>query len=97
MCKSHASLRTQISRMFCSALLFSVSQAMSRPCYSSIITHATQHRPALVFAPTRKHARMTAMDLLSFAAADGNQLWWVSPKPSNPKTLKHQTLKPPNP
>lgn len=43
---------------------------MSRPCYSAINTHATRGRPALVFVPTRKHARLVAFDLLMFAASD---------------------------
>jgi LDH2 family malate/lactate/ureidoglycolate dehydrogenase len=47
------------------------SQAMSRPTYSAIVTHATRGRPALVFVPTRKHARLLALDLLTAAAADG--------------------------
>ena len=46
-------------------------QAMARPAYSALISHATEARPAIVFVPTRKHARLTAMDLLAFAAADG--------------------------
>ncbi len=46
-------------------------QAMARPAYSSVVSHATDGRPAIVFVPTRKHARLTAMDFLAFAAADG--------------------------
>ena len=46
-------------------------QAMSRPAYSAIMHHAPQGRPALVFVPSRKHARMQALDLLTNAAADG--------------------------
>lgn len=46
-------------------------QAMARPAYSALVSHATDARPAIVFVPTRKHARLTAMDLLAFAAADG--------------------------
>lgn len=44
---------------------------MARPCYSSIANYAREGRPAIVFVPTRKHARMTALDLLTHAAADG--------------------------
>jgi pre-mRNA-splicing helicase BRR2 len=47
-------------------------QAMMRPCYSAILTHATPDKPAIVFVPTRKHVRLTAVDLLTSAAADGN-------------------------
>ncbi len=46
-------------------------QAMARPAYSALCSHARDGRPALVFVPTRKHARATALDLLTFAAADG--------------------------
>ena len=48
-----------------------MAQAMARPAYSSVVSHATDGRPAIVFVPTRKHARLTAMDFLAFAAADG--------------------------
>lgn len=46
-------------------------QAMARPAYSSILTHAPDGAPAIVFVPTRKHARLVAFDLLAFAASDG--------------------------
>ncbi len=54
-----------------SAHLATHAQAMSRPCYSAITQHAQRGKPALVFVPTRKHARMLALDLLTNAAADG--------------------------
>ncbi|KAL4451451.1 hypothetical protein ABPG75_007113 [Micractinium tetrahymenae] len=46
-------------------------QAMLRPAYSAINQHARDGQPAIVFVPTRKHARMAALDLLTHAAADG--------------------------
>ncbi|KAL6751574.1 RNA helicase, activating signal cointegrator 1 [Haematococcus lacustris] len=46
-------------------------QAMSRPAYSAVSSQASRGRPALVFVPTRKHARLLALDLLTAAAADG--------------------------
>ncbi len=46
-------------------------QAMARPTYTAISTHAAGQRPVLVFVPTRKHARLAALDLLTHAAADG--------------------------
>jgi len=46
-------------------------KAMSRPTYSAITAHAKDAKPAVVFVPTRKHARLTALDLLTFAAAEG--------------------------
>ena len=47
------------------------SQAMLRPAYSAIGQHARDGQPAIVFVPTRKHAKMAALDLLTHAAADG--------------------------
>ncbi|GFR50198.1 hypothetical protein Agub_g12366 [Astrephomene gubernaculifera] len=49
-------------------------QAMSRPTYSALCAHAAGQQPALVFVPTRKHARLAALDLLTYAAADGEPL-----------------------
>eukprot|EP00210_Caulerpa_lentillifera_P005576 g5333.t1 len=46
-------------------------QAMSRPCYSNISLYGTK-KPVIVFVPTRKHARLTTLDLLMHAAADGD-------------------------
>ncbi|WIA19957.1 hypothetical protein OEZ85_005838 [Tetradesmus obliquus] len=48
-------------------------QAMMRPCYSAILNHAAGGKPAIVFVPTRKHVRLTALDLLTSAASDGAQ------------------------
>ncbi|KAF6257784.1 RNA helicase, activating signal cointegrator 1 [Scenedesmus sp. NREL 46B-D3] len=48
-------------------------QAMMRPCYSAVLSHAAGGKPAIVFVPTRKHVRLTALDLLTSAAADGAQ------------------------
>lgn len=44
---------------------------MARPAYNAICQHAAGGKPAIVFVPSRKHARMTSLDLLTFAAADG--------------------------
>jgi hypothetical protein len=46
-------------------------QAMARPAYSAVAARARGGRPAILFVPTRKHARLTALDLLTYAAADG--------------------------
>ena len=45
--------------------------AMSRPAYHAVCRHARDGAPAIVFVPTRRHARMAALDLLTHAAADG--------------------------
>jgi pre-mRNA-splicing helicase BRR2 len=52
-------------------------QAMARPVYTAITAHAApregqgEPRPAIVFVPSRKHAKMAALDLLTFASAEG--------------------------
>jgi pre-mRNA-splicing helicase BRR2 len=46
-------------------------RAMLRPCYAALLAHAPAPKPALVFVPTRKHARLAALELLAIAAADG--------------------------
>jgi len=44
--------------------------SMTKPVYNAIARHSP-HKPALVFVPTRKQARLTAIDMLTLAAADG--------------------------
>ena len=46
-------------------------QAMARPAYAAICNYTGDSKPAILFVPTRKHARSTALDMLTFAAADG--------------------------
>lgn len=46
--------------------------AMAKPVYNAILKHSP-HKPVIVFVPTRKQARLTAIDLLTFAAAEGQQ------------------------
>ncbi|CAI5996773.1 unnamed protein product [Closterium sp. NIES-64] len=54
-----------------SLLLYLLPQAMTKPAYTAIMNHtARSSKPALVFVPTRKHARLTALDLCAFAAGD---------------------------
>lgn len=43
--------------------------AMAKPVYNAIIKHSP-HKPVIVFVPTRKQARLTAIDLLTFTAAE---------------------------
>ena len=45
--------------------------AMMRPTYSAILNHAQDGEPAIVFVPSRWHALRAALELLTFAAADG--------------------------
>lgn len=46
-------------------------QAMARPAYAAICNYTGESKPVILFTPTRKHARSTALDMLTFAAADG--------------------------
>ncbi|PKI35753.1 hypothetical protein CRG98_043911 [Punica granatum] len=45
-------------------------QAMTKPTYTAIVQHAKSGKPALVFVPTRKHVRLTAVDLMTYSSAD---------------------------
>ncbi|KAM7481884.1 hypothetical protein LguiB_006467 [Lonicera macranthoides] len=45
-------------------------QAMTKPTYTSIVQHAKSGKPAIVFVPTRKHARLTAVDLMTYSSVD---------------------------
>jgi pre-mRNA-splicing helicase BRR2 len=46
-------------------------QAMTKPTYTAITQHAKNSKPALVYVPTRKHARLTALDLCAYSSVDG--------------------------
>nr|XP_023027359.1 putative U5 small nuclear ribonucleoprotein 200 kDa helicase [Leptinotarsa decemlineata] len=46
--------------------------AMAKPVYNAILRHSP-HKPVIVFVPTRKQARMTAIDLLTYAVAEGHE------------------------
>ena len=43
--------------------------AMSRPTYNAITTHSKK-KPVIVFVPSRRQTRVTAIDLLTFAASE---------------------------
>ncbi|KAF5753328.1 putative RNA helicase [Helianthus annuus] len=45
-------------------------QAMSKPTYTAVVQHAKNKKPAIVFVPTRKHTRMTAVDLMTYSIAE---------------------------
>ena len=42
---------------------------MAKPVYHAIVRHSPR-KPALVFVPSRKQTRLTAIDILTFCAAD---------------------------
>lgn len=48
-------------------------QAMTKPTYTAIIQHVKKQEPALIFVPTRKHARLTALDLVTYATVNGGE------------------------
>ncbi|KAF8409861.1 hypothetical protein HHK36_002379 [Tetracentron sinense] len=49
-------------------------QAMAKPTYTAIVQHAKCGKPALVFVPTRKHARLTAVDLMTYSNAQWRKI-----------------------
>lgn len=44
-------------------------QAMSRPTYNTVLQYA-KAKPAIVFAPTRRHAQAVATAMLTYTAGD---------------------------
>jgi pre-mRNA-splicing helicase BRR2 len=44
--------------------------AMSKPVYNAIVKHSP-HKPVIVFVTSRKLARLTAIDILTYCAAEG--------------------------
>lgn len=44
--------------------------AMGKPVYNAIMRHSAS-KPVAVFVPSRKQARLTAIDILTYAAAEG--------------------------
>ena len=59
-------------------------QAMARPCYSALTNHAGD-KPTIVFVPSKRHARQTAVDLWAYASAEGkgDKFLQVSSAPAN--------------
>ena len=45
--------------------------AMARPAYGALVNNCSPGKPAIVFVPTRKQAQLSAIDFVTFAAADG--------------------------
>lgn len=45
--------------------------AMAKPTYHAIIRHSPT-KPVIVFVPSRKQTRLTAIDILTFCAADSH-------------------------
>lgn len=49
--------------------------SMNKPTYSAIMLHSPT-KPTLVFVSSRRQTRLTALDLISFCAADERQKQW---------------------
>lgn len=45
--------------------------AMAKPLYKTIVQQSPQ-KPVIVFVPTRRQARLTAIDILTYTASEGN-------------------------
>lgn len=60
---------------FCRPQGFNVSHtqtrllSMAKPVYHAIMKHSPS-KPAVVFVPSRRQTRLTAIDILTFCAAD---------------------------
>ncbi|GAB4840530.1 DExH-box ATP-dependent RNA helicase DExH12 [Ancistrocladus abbreviatus] len=48
-------------------------QAMTKPTYTAIAQHTENGKPAILYVPTRKHAALTAVDLVTYASADSGE------------------------
>lgn len=59
-------------------------QAMARPAYAAISNYVSDGRPAILFTPTRKHAQITAVDIIQFAAADDPPNRFLQARPLSP-------------
>ena len=44
---------------------------MAKPAYQAIVRHSPR-KPVIVFVPSRKQTRLTAVDILTFSAAELN-------------------------
>ncbi|KAL2892261.1 DExH-box ATP-dependent RNA helicase DExH12 [Bienertia sinuspersici] len=73
-------------------------QAMTKPTYTAISLHAKNGKPAVVYVPTRKHASLTAVDLVTYASANSGEKpifllhSWEELQPFTDK-IKDSTLK----
>lgn len=61
-------------------------QAMSRPAFSAITSHATNKKQAILFLPTRKHAKLAAFDMLTHASVEENPYRFLKCTPDDIQT-----------
>jgi activating signal cointegrator complex subunit 3 len=52
-------------------------QTMNRPCYKAILSYSP-HKPVLIFVSSRRQTRLTALDVISHVAADGQPKRFVT-------------------
>ena len=50
---------------------------MNKPTYAAITSHSPE-KPVLVFVASRRQTRLTALDLITYAAADENPRQWLT-------------------
>jgi pre-mRNA-splicing helicase BRR2 len=55
--------------------------AMAKPAYNAIVKHSP-NKPVIIFVPSKKQAQLTAIDMLSFAAANGTPGRFLHPNPT---------------
>ncbi|KAK2661001.1 hypothetical protein Ddye_007534 [Dipteronia dyeriana] len=48
-------------------------QAMTKPTYTAIVQHAKNEKPAIVFVPSRKYVRLTAVDLMTYSSPESDK------------------------
>ena len=49
---------------------------MNKPCFKSIQTHSPD-KPVLIFVSSKRQARLTALDLVAYLAAEDNPKQWL--------------------
>ncbi|EJD74040.1 U5 small nuclear ribonucleoprotein helicase [Loa loa] len=64
--------------------------AMARPVYAAVVRHGgkLRPRPALVFVPSRRQSRSTAVDMLTMAHADGQSKRFLHINPQEPSFIR---------
>jgi len=69
--------------------------AFSKTVYNAVVGHSPD-KPAIVFVPSRKQAQLTAIDLITYAAADDDPLKFLSASQEDIKpvlkSIREQTL-----
>ncbi|KAK1555940.1 hypothetical protein Q3G72_033688 [Acer saccharum] len=48
-------------------------QAMTKPTYTAIVQYAKNEKPAIVFVPSRKYVRLTAVDLMTYSSPESGK------------------------